>query len=335
MKEPSDQGPEKEEQSDQGPEEQPSSDRKPDLKASPSRNRVRRAFGFLRAPSFWGGLVVGLVALGVGVVIGLGVDRWMDDDRGRHSDERGQLKVHTFRIEPGGDWDGEGPQWPGSKRFRFRLPAEKFGEWQGFGEGKEWEGKRSGKEGYEGRGFSPKDDPRRRSSYLSDEELALVERFIDVIEELIDEVGDHLERGGFDRPGGGSFGPGGFFEGDFWKEFEGRFFGDRNRSGDGWFEGYPDSSRNDHDGFPDEGLEDEGLWNEEEGFLDGFRLPFGEFLPGFTFLEDCELDPLKLPDIFESLPNEEEGLEDSESLEEFFGQIEELIREACEQPAGG
>ena len=66
-----------------------------------------------------------------------------------------------------------------------------------------------------------------------------------------------------------------------------------------------------------------------------FGFPFGEFLPGFAFLEDCELDSLELPGIFEDLPDQEDGLEGDESMEDFFEQIEELFREACEQPSDG
>lgn len=310
MKEPSDQDLET-----------PSAEESPEVDTPSAKKRVRGAFGFLRAPSFWGGLVVGAVALGVGVAIGLGVDRWMDDDRGRDSDERGQFEVRTFRMEPSDEWDKEGPQWPGGKRFWFRFPDGKQGDWM---EG--WEGRKpSGNKEFERDGFSWKDGPREGGPYLSDRELALLERFIDVIEEVVDEVGDYLERGGFDSPGDRRFGPSWFFEDDFWKDFEGSLFGDEYRRGDKESESDPEGSWDD----------DKGPWDEEEGPFGGFGFPFGELLPGFAFLEDCELDALELPGIFEDLPDEEDGLEDNESMEDFFEQIEELFREACEQPSDG
>ena len=309
------------EPSDQGTEETPSVEEMPEVDAPPAKPRIRRAFSFLRAPSFWGGLVVGVVALGAGVAIGLGMDRWTDDDRERDSDGRGQFAVHSFRMDPSGEWDEEGPPWLGGKRFWFRFPAGKPGDWM---EG--WEDRKPGeKRGYEQDGFSQKDGPRERGSYLSDAELALVERFIDAIEELIDEVGDYLERGGFDRPGDRQFGPAWFFEDDFWKDFEGRLFGDGFREGDKDSESFPEAPWDD----------DEGSWDEEDGPLGGFRFPFGEFLPGFSFLEECELDSLELPDLFENLPDQGDGPEDAESLEDFFDQIDELLREACEQPSDG
>ena len=317
--------------SDQGLEGTPAAEEGPEVDAPSGERRTRRVFSFLRAPSFWGGLVVGLVALGVGVAIGLAMDRWMEDDRGRDSDERGQITVHSFRWDPTGEWDEEGPRWPGGKRFWFRFPAEKPGYWQEF-----WEDKGpGGNKGFEGDGFRPKDGPRERGSYPSSEELALLERFIDVIEEVVDEVGDYLEKGGFDPPGDRRFGPGWFFEDDFWKDFEGRLFGDEYRKGDRESESYPEGSWDDDKPPRDSWREDEGSWDEGDGPLGGFRLPFGELLPGFTFLEDCELDSLELPGVFESLPDEEDGFEDNESLEGFFEQIKELFSEACEQPSDG
>ena len=309
------------EPSDQGLEETPSAEEGPEVGIPSARKRIRGAFGFLRAPSFWGGLAVGLVVLGVGVAIGLGVGRWMADDRGRDFDERGQFTARSFRMDPSGEWDREGSQWPGGKRFWSRSSAGKPGDWQEEWEKKDWEEKPREKE-FEPGGFSPKD------FYLTDEALELAERFIDVIEELIDEVGDYLERGGFDRSGDRPFGPAWFFEDEFWKDFEGRLFGDEYRKGDEESDSYPEGSW-------DEGREDEGFGDEEEGPLGGFRFPFGEFLPGFTFLEDCELDLSELPGVLEGLPDEEDGLEDNESLEEFFAQIDELFREACEQPSDG
>ena len=116
---------------------------------------------------------------------------------------------------------------------------------------------------FERDGFSWKDGPREGGSYLSDAELALLERFIDVIEEVVDEVGDYLERGGFDSPGDRRFGPAWFFEDDFWKDFEGSLFGDEYRRGDKESESYPEGSRE----------EDKGPWDEEEGPFDGLRVP--------------------------------------------------------------
>lgn len=295
---------------------EPSSEEEQDLEATSRKRRFRAAFGFLRSPSFWGGLVVGLVALGVGVVIGLGMDRWMDGDRGKDDGWGREPTIHSFRMDDG-EWLGEGPFGPDGKRFWFRFPAGKRGDWM---DG--WEGRKpSGSEEFERDGFSWRDGPREGGSYLSDEELALLERFIDVIEEVV----DYLERGGFDSRGERQFGPAWFFEDDFWKDFEGRLFGDEYRRGD-------KESKSDPEGSWEE---DRGSWDEEEGPFGDFGFPFGEFLPGFAFLEDCELDSLELPRIFEDLPDEEDGLEDDQSMEDFFEQIEELFREACEQPSDG
>ena len=309
------------EPSDQSLEETLSVEEGEEVDAPAEEKRARRAFGFLRAPAFWGGLVVGLVALGVGVVIGLAMDRWMDDDRGRDSDERGKFAVHTFRMASTGEWDRQDPPWPGGKRSRFRFPAGKPGDWT---EG--WEDKKPGvNREFERDGFSRKYGQREGGSYLSDEELELLERVIDVIEEVVDEVGDYLERGGFDRPGDREFGPAWFFEDDFWKDFEGRIFADEYQEDNKGSETYPE-------GY---GEDDEGPWDEGDGPLGGFGFSFGELLPGFTFLEDCELDFEELPGILEGLPDEEDGLENSESLDQFFEQIDELFREACEQPPDG
>ena len=303
------------ESSDRGLEETPSAEETPEVDPPVAKTRTRRAFSFLRAPSFWGGLVVGLVALGVGVAIGLGIDRWVGDDRVSDADERGHFAVRTFRTDPSGEWDREGPRWPGGKRFWFRFLEGEPGNWQDKEPG--------GKKKFEGDPYSQKDDPREGGFYLSDAELALLERFIDVIEEVVDEVGDYLQKGGFDPSGDRSFGPAWFFEDDRWKDFEGRIFGEGSRKDDKGSETYPEGYGEDH----------EGSWDEEDGPLGGSGFSFGEFFPGFAFLEDCELDFQELPGILESLPDEEDDLEDSESLNQFFEQIDELFREACEQPS--
>lgn len=302
---------------------EPSSEEERYLDATSRKGRFRAAFGFLRAPSFWGGLVVGLVALGVGVVIGLGMDRWMDGDRGKNDGWGGGPTIHSFRMDDG-ELLGEGPFGPDGKRFRFRDPAGRLGDWK-----EKWEEKRFTEERSEWEEFS--------DFYLAAEAMDLAERLIDAIEEMTDEVGEYLEDRDAGPRAGGQFGFGRFFDDEFWGDFEGRLFGDEYRKGErgSWGDdGSWDDYGRDKDFWEDE-KEDDGFWDEGAGPFEGFGFPFGELLPGLMFLEDCELDFESLPDILENLPDSEDGgYEDSEDFEEFFAEMEEMFREACEPSDG-
>ena len=97
---------------------------------APTRGeRLRRMFGFLRAPLFWGGLVMGLVVLGAGIAIGLGAARWVDDDRRTDHDRDGRAFLE-FQDKDPGEWS---PQWPG-KGGKGRLWHD-GPRWKGFDKG--------------------------------------------------------------------------------------------------------------------------------------------------------------------------------------------------------
>ncbi len=263
--------------------------------ASVRRGRLRRSFGFLGSFTFWVRLGVGLVILGAGVLIGIGIAWFIDDSRGSDDHGRRDGNFHAFQVDPSGEWFGEGAFSPDGKRFRSRAPEEKLERERNGWKDKEFE---------EGK-FISKEFPFENGSYLPDEGLERVERLIEKIEQLIEKVVDYLEEGDFESFMGRFFGPG-WFEDGFWEDDdEGRRFGE--------------DFREDDDG-------------KDQSF-EGFGLPFGDFLPGLAFLEDCELDLEKLPDLLENLPDpEDDGFEDGEDLDEFFAHIDELFREVCETP---
>ena len=94
------------------------------------KGRLRRAFGFLGAPLFWGGLVMGMVVFAAGVAIGLGAARWMDDDRWMDDHGGGGKGAFSFRVDPEEEYRKEEAKNPwgrvsdqkgfGQKNFPFR-----------------------------------------------------------------------------------------------------------------------------------------------------------------------------------------------------------------------
>ena len=292
--------------------------------ASVRKGRLRRSFGFLGSFTFWVRLGVGLVILGAGVLIGLGIARFIGDSQG--SDDHGRRDENFFalRVDPSGEWFGEGALSPDGKRFRSPAPEEKLErERNGWKDKKFEEGK-----------FGSKEFPFENGSYLPDEALERVERLIEKIEQLIEKVVDYLEEEDFEWFMDRFFGPG-WFEDGFWgDDDEGRRFGDEYREGDGESKGDQDDDEDDDslDNDEDEDFREED--NGKDQTFEGFGLPFGDLLPGLAFLEDCELDLEKLPDLLENLPDPEgDGFEDGEDLDEFFAQIDELFRDVCETPS--
>ncbi len=287
--------------------------------ASVRKGRLRRSFGFLGSFTFWARLGVGTLILGLGVLIGLGIAWFIDDSRGSDYDH-GRRGNFLFQVDPSGERFGEGAFSPDGKRFRSRAPEEKFGRERNGWKDKEFE---------EGKSRS-KEFPFENGSYLPDAALERVERLIERIEQLIEKVVDYLEEGDFESFMDRFFGPG-WFEDGFWEDDdEGRRFGDEYREGDRDSMGDQDDDSLDNDEDEDFRGEDDG----EDQTFEGFGFPFGDLLPGFAFLEDCELDLEKLPDLLEDLPDpEDDGFEDGEGLDEFFAQIDELFREVCETPS--
>ncbi len=281
--------------------------------ASVRKGRLRRSFGFLGSFTFWVRLGVGLVILGAGVLIGLGIAWFIDDSRGSDDHGRRDGNFFAFQVDPSGGRFGDGAFSPDGKRFRSWGPEEEFDRERNGWKDKEFE---------EGK-FRSKEFPFENGSYLPDEALERVERLIEKIEQLIAKVVDYLEEGNFESFMDRFFGPGWFEDGFSEDDVEGRRFGDEYREGDG-------DSMGDQDDYEDFRGEGEG----EDRTFEGFGFPFGDLLPGFAFLEDCEIDLENLPDLLEDLPDpEDDGFEDGEGLDEFFAQIDELFREVCETPS--
>ena len=320
-----------EEQSDQNIEVSSSPEAKEEVNDAPAgKGRLRRMFGFLGSWSFWGRLAVGVVLLGAGVLIGLGVPDSMDDDQRFDDHKLRENAFNAFRMDPLGKEYREGGFSRDGKRFRFYLiPEEGFERKEEFDregypergarlfrkDGFKWDRDDRKGEGFEEK-FGPEALPREEGFYLPYEAVqALIERLINEIDfeqlmDRIDRVIAEVERYGgegefgprMDRP----FGPGWFFDRDAERDFD--------------------------DEYPD----DEKVEDGEESSFEGFEFPFGEFLSGFEFLEDCELDPLKLPSILEKLPEPNlDDFEEGEDFEELFRMMDELFREVCETPPDG
>lgn len=309
------------EQAEEGSEQQASpqgSDQGPPAEQAdvPRRpGRLRRAFGFLRSPLFWGGLATGVVVLGAGVAIGWAAAGWVDDD-GR----RDRSKV-SFRVAPDQEWDG--------KR-----------RWE---RGAGWWGPERGDLPY--RGDSVPGEVWERVEDLIEEVENLVERVADYVEDAED-YGGFLD--GFFE---GDFRDGGDWQGPFPDEglgaFLDRFFGsDRSLdddfwSGDGGRDGLFDDGYDRGDERSEEGSDGFGkegdFWGDGEkgGFFGRFGFPIPGFPPGFMMLEDCDLDLADMPEFLESLPEAPDDEIADEDLEEFFEAMEEMIREACEEGSDG
>ena len=280
----------------------------------PRPGLLRRAFGFLRSPLFWGGVATGVVVLGAGVAIGWAAAGWADDD------DRRDRSMVSFRVAPEQEWSREGEE------------------------------KRRWEKGFGWRGPERRDFPYRGES-VPGEVWERVEDLIEEVENLVEKLADHLEDaedyGGFlDGFFEGDFRDGGDWEGPFPDEglgaFLDRFFGsewsleddiwdsdDRDgRFGDGYGKG--GESREEKGGdFGKEGDfrgEDEG-----SGFFGRFGFPLPGFPPGFMMLEECGLDPVEIPEFLESLPVEPGDDMEDQDLEEFFEAMAEMIRAVCEE----
>ena len=288
--------PEKEEQVSSGKEQETSAEDE-----VPQRmGRLRRAFGFLGAPPFWGGLVVGILVLGAGVIIGLGAAWWMDEDGRRDDDRRGEAGV-TFRIGPEEEWSGMG------------------------------EGKGRWKKGFGWRHRGWEDLPSGEGAEIPERIGELIDEVEELVEKLADMVDGEEDFGAFlDR----FFGSDGFFGGGFGDEWDdgswdGRF-GEEHDKGAGSSEGKGGAFGEDG------GLWDEVL---PGGDFARFMFPFGEVLSGFMTLENCDVEEfelLEIPDDLEDLPDQG-GDEASaeEDLEEFFDSIADWLREVCETAPDG
>ncbi len=320
-------------QSDRNMEEPPTAEPEVMEAGAPAqKGRLRRSFGSLGSFTFWVRLGVGLVILGTGVLIGLGI-AWFIDDRGADDYGRRDGEFFAFRVDPSGEWmGGRG----------FRLDGEPFSLPRVPGGPSDWQqDPNPGDYPERGpKGFFKDDSQRQREGlkkewpqddestlkgfadekgfYIPDEALELVEELIDKLKQLIDKVVEYLEEGRFGPP---MEWPKGFFGGDggLWNGDE----QDEDRPGD----------RGDEDGVEEyQESDDEG----SDGPFSGTGFPFGKFLPGLAFLEDCELDFQSLLGVLEDLPNFEDGqVEGEEDPDDFFGQFDELFEEACATPSEG
>ena len=320
-------------QSDRNMEESPTAGPEVMENGAPAqKGPLRRSFGFLGSFTFWVRLGVGLVILGAGVLIGLGI-AWFIDDQGADDYGRRDGTFFAFQVDPSGEWMGgrgfrsDGEPFPFSRvpgkpsdwekapdpgDYPERGPkgsSKDDSQWQREGWKKEWpQADESTSKGFaDEKGFS-----------IPYEALELVEELIDKLEQLIDNVVEYLEEG--------RFGPTMEWSKQFFGGDDGLFKDDEqdeNRPGD----------PGDEDGFGEyQEKDDEG----SDGPFPGTGFPFGEFLPGLAFLEDCELDFQSLLGVLEDLPNFDDGeVEGEEDLDDFFGQFDELFEEACATPSEG
>lgn len=278
------------------PQMEPGEEEKKPSRLSGIRRSLGRAFGFLRAPSFWGGLVVGVVVLGVGIAIGLGVAERRDDDRGWE-----------------GDRDG---RW--TAKFRIDDDREGFHEWGSKGE--HW--KNGLGKGRLGRGMMERGGLPARGGTVPDEVWERVESLLEEIEYLVKRAADHRFGGGFGDgfPGGFFFGPARFGDGGAW-QFEEGFWSDSRRPEFG--DEHPE----------DPGWWDE---TDGGGQLGSFGFGLGEMLPWLGMLEVCDLDPEMLPEMFEGFADidgsDGAGLDE---MDGFLEQIEEMLEAICEESTGG
>ena len=288
--------------------------------APDNRRRLGRAFAFLGSWTFWWRLGVGMLILGAGVLIGLGIAWFIEDEREGHGNGR-EGNNFTFEVVPSEMWSGEGRLSKDGSRFRLiPIPDEGLG-WKG-NDDKEWMERKE----LPGRDFG---DP--NGIYIPYELLEeLIDRVADRIEGLIDRVESHRDERRFDPRGrwGDWFserGRGPWEDGKSWWNDQGGY---EEPGDDGWSK---DSDKSEDPADDWWG----GTENGAGGPLGGFGFPFGEFLPGLAFLEDCELDFEDLFGMMEDLEGlEEEGLEEgAESLEGLFEEVEEFLEQACETPA--
>lgn len=267
--------------------------------------------GYLPSRAFWSRLGLGVLILGAGVLIGLGVDRFDDEDRGVYENGSHDGNESILKADGPGKWVEEGRLSRGRHRLRFYPTPGK-----GHGRSDERKGWSEGK-GLPGRQFGDRDGIYIPYGLLEEH----IERIAARVEGLIDKVEGYLEEGGFGSEGG---------LGDwFSSRAEGR--GDK---GESW--------RNNRDGYDASGDDNsaKGADPSEDG-QDGARgpsggpgFPFGEFLPGLAFLDECELDFEDLFSMMEDFEGSDVGElgEGEEGFEELFKEVEELLTQACETP---
>lgn len=290
--------------------------------ASNDRERPGKTLGLLRSWTFWWRLGVGVLILGAGVLVGLGIDRLVDEDRRYREDGSRRSDVITFEVKPSGERFGErrGPK--DGRRYRLDpIPGRGWG-WAENGRG--WRGK----EWSEERGLPEGRFEDRRGIYIPYELLEeLIERAADRMERLLDRIESSLEEGRFPP---GMMWPDRFDDGSGNRGLGRDYWEDKEFPGDGdYFQDERKQKYQDH--FPADGEDEESWSRNRERPFEGFGIPFGEFLPGLAFLEDCELD---LEDFFGMMENLEgldgEGLEEGEDgLRGLFEEVEEFFAEAC------
>lgn len=299
--------------------------------ASNGGRRRSRSLGFLGSWTFWLRLGVGMLILGAGVLIGLGIAWFLDENpRSGNGGSRGG-DVITLEIEPSGEWFGEGILSRDGKRFRFiPIPGQRSG-WDE--DGKEWRGR----EWMEKEWWEEKELPRGEFGDLEGIYIPYdlleegIERVARSVERLIERVEGYLDEGRF-PPGSrwpDRFGDG---RGDwrFGREYgrEGEFPGDRDYYQD-------ESKQRDQDEYRDDEKDEESWGRAGERPFEGFGFPFGELMPGLAFLENCEIDFEDLLGMMEHLEGLDEGeLEEGEDgLDGLFEEVEELFAKACETPS--
>ena len=302
--------------------------------SSAAETRSGRVVGFLRSWTFWMRLGVGMLMLGTGVLIGLGIAWFVDEDSSSRHDGSGRGDVVTFEVDPSVEWFGEGRLSRDGKRFRFIPIPDQAPGWDKDGrgwKGEEWKEKEwIGKEWSEEERLPKGEFGDRDGIYIPYELLEeAIERIAQRVERLIERVEGYLEEGRF---------PPGMTWPDRFDRGKGDWgFGKDSPGGRDYFQDEPEQK--DQDEYPADDEDEESWGGTGESPFDGFGFPFGELFSPFAFLEDCEVDFEILPDVLENLPDlDEEGFasqddENAESMEDFFEQIEELLAEICETPA--
>jgi hypothetical protein len=306
-------------------------------------SRTRRSWGFVASWTFWFRLGISVLMVGIGVLIGLGIAWFVDEDQRSDRWDGHQQRPFTLEVDPawdgfsdggvgrGGPWfrsfpghpgsfgwelipgwkdlPGRGNGFAGDDRGRWKGGAWEDGEWEGWGPSRE----KFSREGlFKEEGF-----------VIPHEVLDRVEGMLDRVERLIYKMLELSEQKRSDND----------------KEWPG-FFGDEDSGGVDW----PWRDDNDRDGqsYDDyqegtaensPGTGGDWPWGEGSGLFPGSGFPFAQLIPGLSLLEDCELDFESLLGILEDSAalggSEPEGEED---FDEFFEEIGRMLNEACEEP---
>ena len=184
------------------------------------RGRFRRVFGFLGRWAFWKRLAAGLLILGAGVLIGLGIS-WFIDEELRSDEYDSRRGDHwMFEKDDRGGWMGRADR--AGEKGGFGLPGMdgRFSAWDEDSDGWEkpgWEGG-SGKKAWSSNGI-----------YVPYEVLEMVERILARVERLVDRLSDFVDAGGlgeWDRSDSEGDYPDKDDEDSWWEESDGDPFGD-------------------------------------------------------------------------------------------------------------